>query len=89
MGGKYCLRMEAKDGSFGFDLEGVYSEIDAMKKIAHTMVDSRKVETVFEENSNEVVITTYFEPENQNPEEMQKQGWQSILNSFKKYAEEN
>jgi uncharacterized protein YndB with AHSA1/START domain len=89
VGGKYCARMEAKDGSFGFDFEATYNEIVDQKKIVYTIADGRKVVTTFEPQGSNTKVTTVFEAEKQNPEEMQKSGWQSILNNFKMYTEEN
>lgn len=86
-GGKYRARMEAKDGSFGFDFEAVYDEVIPQKKIVYTIADGRKVETKFEDWDNSTLISTNFEAENQNPIEMQRDGWQAILNNFKKYVE--
>lgn len=86
-GGKFNYRMEARDGSFGFDFTGIISHVEIMKKIVCTLDDGREWETVFLTDGNSTLITEYFEPENQNPVEMQKEGWQSILNNFKKYSE--
>jgi len=88
-GGKYQARMEAKDGSFGFDFEAIYDEVTPQKKLIYTMTDGRKVITNFEQNGDTTIITTIFVAEMQNSVEMQKNGWQSILNNFKKYTEEN
>ncbi len=89
VGGKYSARMEAKDGSFGFDFEAIYDEVVDQKNIAYTLSDGRKVITSFEQQGTITKLTTVFDAEKQNPVEMQKSGWQSILNNFKKYAEEN
>ena len=89
VGGKYSARMEAKDESFGFDFEAIYEEVIDQKSIAYTLSDGRKVITSFEQLGTVTKVTTVFDAENQNPVEMQKSGWQSILNNFKKYAEEN
>lgn len=89
VGGKLQSRMEAKDGSFGFDFEGTYDEVENLKKIAYTIADGRKVITHFTDLGGKTKIATEFEAESQNPVEMQKGGWQSILDSFKKYAEAN
>lgn len=86
-GGKFKSRMEAKDGSFGFDFEGVYDEVVDNKKIAYTMPDSRKVITNFENLGNKTKVTTIFDAEKENSFEMQRTGWQSILNNFKQYVE--
>lgn len=87
IGGKYLARMEAKDGSFGFDYEAVYNEIKTGEKIMYTLADDRKVNIVFNEAHGQTNVTITFDAENQNPIEMQQQGWQSILNNFKKYVE--
>jgi len=89
VGGKFSSRMEAKDGSFGFDFGGIYDEIIPLKKIDYTMEDGRKAETNFVQQNDKIKITTIFEAESENPVEMQKFGWQTILNNFKKHVEEN
>lgn len=88
VGGKFLSRMEAKDGSFGFDFEGVYSEVIPFEKIRYGLEDGREVETVFAENGETTKVTTTFDAEKENPAEMQKGGWQAILNNFKKYVEQ-
>jgi len=87
VGGKFNIRMEAKDGSAGFDFRGVYDEVDRNEKIAYTIADGRKVEVLFSGDGNETKIVTAFEAEFTNPIEMQKAGWQAILDNFKNYAE--
>jgi uncharacterized protein YndB with AHSA1/START domain len=87
VGGRFLIRMEAKDGSMGFDFSGVYNEVIEHKKIYYTMDDGREVETLFSEENGETKIIITFDAENENPLEMQRDGWQAILNSFKKYAE--
>ncbi|AQR96581.1 MULTISPECIES: SRPBCC family protein [Clostridium] len=88
VGGKFLSRMEAKDGSFGFDFGGVYDEVELHKLISYTLGDERKVRIIFEENGNKTEITEIFEAESENSVELQKNGWQSILDNFKKYSEE-
>jgi uncharacterized protein YndB with AHSA1/START domain len=88
-GGKFLSRMEAKDGSFGFDFGGTYDEVIDHKVIAYTLGDGRKVKTTFTPEDAGTKIVSVFDPENQNPVEFQKQGWQAILNNFKKYTENN
>ena len=88
VGGRFFSRMEAKDGSFGFDFEGVYDEVKPNELIAYTMSDGRKVKVTFTANGAETKVTETFEPESTNSLEMQRGGWQAILDSFKKYAEE-
>ena len=89
VGGKFLSRMEAKDGSMGFDFNGVYDEMKTNELIVYTMEDGRKVKINFEDLGNETNITETFEAENENPVELQRGGWQSILDNFKKYTEEN
>jgi uncharacterized protein YndB with AHSA1/START domain len=88
VGGRFLSRMEAKDGSFGFDFVGVYDEVIVKERIAYTMGDGRIAIINFKpEGSDATRITETFEAEGENPVEMQKEGWQAILNNFKKYAE--
>jgi uncharacterized protein YndB with AHSA1/START domain len=86
-GGSFLSRMEAKDGSFGFDFGGVYDQVVKNKLIAYTLDDGRKVETTFTEKEGGTEIVQTFDAERENPVEMQRGGWQAILNNFKKYAE--
>lgn len=87
--GLFKYTMAAKDGSFSFDFWGNYTQIETHKTIAYTMGDGRKAILHFSENNNKTEIVELFDPENENPEEMQQFGWQSILNNFKKYVEQN
>lgn len=89
VGGKFISRMEAKDGSFGFDFWGIYDEVVPNKVIAYTMGDGRKAKILFTTEGSAVKISETFEAENENPLDMQKTGWQAILNNFKKYVEAN
>jgi uncharacterized protein len=89
IGGKFNSRMEAKDGSMGFDFCGHYTHIKYLEDIAYTLGDSRKVNIHFEKINDGIKLTESFEPEKENSSEMQKQGWQSILNNFKTYTEGN
>ena len=86
--GKFKTTMAAKDGSAGVDFEGVYTNIIENKLIEYTIADGRKVRIDFSGHDNETGVTETFEAESVNPVEMQRDGWQSILNNFKKYAEE-
>ena len=88
VGGKFNNRMEAKDGSFGFDFVGVYDEVVKYELIKYHIEDDRNVEIVFEridENTTNVKIS--FDPEKQNSVEMQCEGWYAILNNFHKHVE--
>ena len=87
VGGKYCARMEAKDGSFGFEFEAIYSEIISENKITY-VGDGREITTLFEVKSNSTQLTTILDAETENPIELQQEGWQAILNNFKKYVEQ-
>lgn len=86
-GGKFSTRMEAKDGSFGFDFEGTYDEVTDHKLISYSLEDGRKVKIEFEEKGDQTLVKEIFDAETENPVEMQKAGWQAILNNFKKYTE--
>ena len=86
-GGRYKARMEAKDGSMGFDFEAVYDAVVPYRQITYTLTDGRQCSTHFREAGEQTEVTTTFEAESTNPPEMQQQGWQAILNNFKKYAE--
>jgi uncharacterized protein YndB with AHSA1/START domain len=88
-GGKFLSRMEAKDASFGFDFTGVYDEVKVNEYIAYTIDDGRKVEIDFSAQGNQCKIRIAFEAETQNPIEMQREGWQAILDNFKKYTQSN
>jgi len=87
IGGTFSYRMEAKDGSFGFDLKGTYIAIKPMELIEYNLEDNRKVSINFESKNNETHIIQTFEAENQNPIELQQNGWQAIMNNYKIYAE--
>ncbi len=86
-GGAFLSRMEARDGSEGFDFTGKYSEIIPGKSIASTLDDGRNVHTSFSEKGGVTLVTESFEAEDQNSAELQKTGWQAILDSFKRYVE--
>lgn len=86
-GGKFKWHMAAKDGSVGFDFEGVYSVAKKHELIEYAMADGRKVSISFVQQGDQVVVTEKFDAENENPLELQLQGWQAILNNFKKYTE--
>lgn len=86
-GGQFSSRMEAKDGSFGFDFGGVYDEVIEHQLIAYTIGDGRTVKITFTSNGNQTTITETFEAESTNPADMQKGGWQAILDNFKAYTE--
>ncbi|MEH6763251.1 MAG: SRPBCC family protein [Aequorivita antarctica] len=89
VGGKLSSRMEAKDGSFGFDFNVIYDEVVPQKKISYTMEDGRKATTTFEDLGGKTKVITTFDSESENPLEMQRSGWQAILDNFKKYTEHN
>ena len=87
VGGRLCFRMEAKDGSFGFDFEATYDEVVRDAKLAFTLTDGRRVETSFADMGGRTRIATVFDAEKENSIELQRMGWQAILDNFKKYAE--
>ncbi len=86
-GGRFLSRMEARDGSAGFDFEGVYDEVKRNELIAYSMADGRKAEIIFTAENNETGMKIVFDAETENPVEMQREGWQAILDNFKKYTE--
>jgi uncharacterized protein YndB with AHSA1/START domain len=88
-GGSFVYRMEAKDGSMGFDFGGIYDEVRDNEYIEYTISDGRKVKVTFSVDGNTTKVVESFEAENMNSIEMQKGGWQAILDNFKKYAEAN
>jgi uncharacterized protein YndB with AHSA1/START domain len=87
VGGKYRVRMEAKDGSFGFDLEATYTELEDGSRFVFVMTDDREVSFTISPEGNNTLVSIEFEAENMNPLEMQRAGWQAILDNFKKYVE--
>ncbi|HYV90333.1 MAG TPA: SRPBCC family protein [Chitinophagales bacterium] len=87
--GKFKTTMAAKDGSASFDFEGVYTNVQLYKAIDYTIGDGRKVKITFSEEGDQTKVVETFEPENTNPVEMQRGGWQAIIDNFKKYTEAN
>ncbi len=87
VGGKFLSRMEAKDGSFGFDFIGIYNQIIENELIAYSLEDDRKVNIQFSKTDKGIQVTEIFEAETENAPELQEAGWQCILNNFKKYVE--
>ncbi|MDF2930930.1 MAG: activator of ATPase [Chryseobacterium sp.] len=88
VGGKFNNRMEAKDGSFGFDFIGIYDEVIPNERIKYHIEDGRNVEVIFEKiDGNTTKVIEIFDPEKQNSVEMQRDGWYAILNNFHKYVE--
>jgi len=86
-GGKFTTTMAAKDGSMSFDFGGVYTQVIPNELIEYTMGDGRKAKVVFNGKGAETKVTETFEAEDMNSIEMQKGGWQAILDSFKTYTE--
>jgi len=86
-GGKFSARMEAKDGSMGFEFGGVYDAVETNKLIEYTLGDGRKVKVTFSDMGNKTNVIESFEAEDTHSIEMQKGGWQAIMDNFKKYTE--
>lgn len=86
VGGSYVARMEAKDGSFGFDFEAVYTEINHGNNFTY-VGEGRFITVEFKETSGQTEVTIRFDPETENSIELQRKGWQAILDNFKKYTE--
>ena len=87
VGGEFSSRMEAIDGSMGFDFGGTYTDVIPNQYIAYEMGDGRKVEISFREENGLTHVRETFDMENQNPEDMQRGGWQAILDNFRDFAE--
>ena len=88
VGGRFVTRLQATDGSQGFDFSGEYTEVIMHEKISYILDDERKAVTVFETVEDGTKIISTFEMESENPEETQRAGWQAILNNFKKQVEQ-
>jgi len=87
VGGKFKTVMSSKDKKESFDFEGIYTAVEEHNIIEYDMSDGRHVKILFEMTPEGVKVTETFDPENENPIEMQREGWQAILNNFKKYTE--
>lgn len=86
-GGKFLARMEAKDGSVGFDFEGTYTRVVPHKAVEYRMSDGREVQVEFVERADGVLVKETFDAETENPPELQRTGWQAILDNFGRYVE--
>lgn len=86
-GGRFSYRMEARDGSEGFDFEGTFTQIKEFQLIRFRLSDERMVSVYFTEAGQKTLISEDFEAEDMNPHELQQQGWQAILSRFRQYAE--
>lgn len=86
-GGRFTSRMEAKDGSEGFDFEGTYTRIVPHETIEYRMSDGREVKVEFVERAGGVLVRETFDAESENPPDLQRQGWQSILDRFSRHVE--
>lgn len=87
VGGNFSYRMEAKDGTVGFDFEGTYEKIVSCQQIAYVLADDRRVHITFSKDGDNTIVTETFDAENENPVELQRGGWQAILDNFKKHVE--
>ena len=87
VGGKFKYTMASKDGTMRFDFEGIYTNVVSPSLIEYKLADDREVKITFESQKNGVVLTEKFDPETENSEALQQQGWQAILDNFKKYVE--
>ncbi len=88
-GGRFVYRMEARDGSMGFDFGGTYNIVKPNEQLSYTMDDGRTADIKFSQTGGRTKIVEVFEAENQNPVEMQRAGWQAIMDSFMNYVESN
>ena len=87
IGGEFHYEMASKDGSMSFDFGGTFQQIEEQKSLEILIGDGRKMKVTFDATEAGTKVTEQFEPENQNPEDMQQAGWQMILDNFKNYAE--
>ncbi|MCA0448088.1 MAG: SRPBCC family protein [Bacteroidetes bacterium] len=87
-GGRFCATMASKDGSMSFDFEGIYDEVIHHRKIAYSLADGRQIAILFESEGDKTRVIETFDPENENSMELQRAGWQSILDNFKAYTEQ-
>ncbi|MFM9984770.1 MAG: SRPBCC family protein [Flavobacteriales bacterium] len=87
VGGKFVYTMAARDGSMSFDFEGVYTNVIDNELIEYVLADAREISIVFSTEGSTTRVVETFDPENENPVEMQRSGWQSILDNFKSYVE--
>lgn len=87
VGGKFLTRMEAKDGSMGFDFGGVYDVVKLNEEISYTLGDGRRVDITFTNQGNETKVVEIFDAESTHSIEMQQAGWQAIMDNFKSYTE--
>ncbi|MCF2443482.1 SRPBCC family protein [Dyadobacter sp. CY345] len=85
--GKFKTTMAAKDGSMSFDFEGVYTDVQTYKLIQYVLGDGREVSISFDSEDNVTTVTETFDPESENSIELQRDGWQAILDNFKNYVE--
>ncbi|MBB5716473.1 SRPBCC domain-containing protein [Sphingomonas aerophila] len=88
VGGLHQARMEAKDGSFGFDFEGTYTEVEAPRALTLLLGDGRQSRTTFQSSGTETLVETTFDAEAENSIDMQRDGWQAILSNYRKRAEQ-
>ena len=86
-GGRFLARMEAKDGSAGFDFTGKYSKVEQNRQLEYIMDDGRNVQVLFIPQGNVTTVMEAFEAEQTNPDGMQQEGWQAILDNFREYVE--
>jgi len=87
-GGAFSWRMEARDGSMGFDFHGTYTAVEPYRRLQYRLGDDREVEITFEPDGDAVLVTETFQPENQHDPEFQRQGWQAILDNYGRYVED-
>lgn len=86
VGGRFNYRMEARDGSGGFDFEGTWTRVEAPAALDYTMDDGRTVQCRFQPVDGGTEVVVVFEPEGSNPLELQQGGWQAILDNFARYV---
>ncbi len=86
-GGRFVYRMESRDGSAGFDFDGVFDTVEKPRRLRYTLSDGRRADVRFDADGGRVRVTVAFEPDGETDRAMQEAGWQAILTNFRKYAE--
>ena len=86
VGGEFVITMAAKNGDMSFDMEGSYDKVEAPHRLAYTLTDKRKVQVEFSENGDGTKVDISFDPDESNPEDTQRSGWQAIAENYKAYV---
>jgi uncharacterized protein YndB with AHSA1/START domain len=88
-GGRFSYRMASRDEQYAFDFSGQFTHVEPNSRISFTLDDGRQVHISFEQRGDDTHVLQEFEPENMNPQELQRDGWQAIMNNYKQYTEKS